>query len=66
MNLVINGQMREAPDLVNVSDLARWLGLPASGWAVELEGRVVKRSDHGTTRVREGDRLEVIRLVGGG
>ncbi len=66
MRLVLNGVEREAPALATVADLAAWLGLPAFGSAVELNGEVVRRADHGTTPLREGDRLEVVRLVGGG
>jgi len=66
MRLVINGEEREAPALSTVADLAQWLGLPVFGGAVELNGQVVRKTDHGATRVADGDRLEIIRLVGGG
>lgn len=66
MKLRINGEDREAPALATVADLAAWLALPAFGSAVELNGRVVRRADQGQTPLREGDRLEVVRLVGGG
>lgn len=66
MRLVINGEERAAPALGTVVDLARWLELPAFGSAVELNGQVVRKPDYGTTRVQDGDCLEVIRLVGGG
>jgi thiamine biosynthesis protein ThiS len=66
MRLCINGHEREAPALATVADLARWLELPAFGSAVELNGQVVRRPDYPGTGLREGDRLEVVRLVGGG
>lgn len=66
MRLCINGQEREAPALATVADLARWLELPAFGSAVELNGQVVRRPDYPGTGLQEGDRLEVVRLVGGG
>lgn len=66
MKLVLNGQPREAPDLATVADLAAWLALPAFGSAIELNGEVIRRADHGATPLKEGDRLEVVRLVGGG
>jgi thiamine biosynthesis protein ThiS len=49
-----------------VADLAAWLALPAFGSAIELNGEVIRRADHGATPLKEGDRLEVVRLVGGG
>lgn len=49
MELVINGERRQTPDLETVADLAIWLGLPAFGSAVELNGVVVRRAEHATT-----------------
>jgi thiamine biosynthesis protein ThiS len=66
VKLILNGQPREAPDLATLADLAAWLALPAFGSAIELNGEVIRRADHRTTPLKEGDRLEVVRLVGGG
>ncbi len=66
MKLVLNGQPRETPLLATVADLAAWLGLPAFGSAIELNGTVVRKADQAATPLKEGDRLEVVRLVGGG
>lgn len=66
MNLCINGVPREAPPLATVADLAAWLELPGFGSAIELNGQVVRRAEHPSTSLKEGDRLEVVKLVGGG
>ncbi|MBK8573046.1 MAG: sulfur carrier protein ThiS [Geothrix sp.] len=66
MRLHLNGELREAPDLATLADLARWLELPSFGSAIELNGEVIRRADHPATPLKEGDRLEVVRLVGGG
>lgn len=66
MKLHINGETREAPTLATVAELAAWLDLPAFGSAIELNGNVIRRADHPATPLRDGDRLEVVRLVGGG
>jgi len=66
VRLWVNGQERDAPPLATVAELARWLELPAFGSAVELNGQVLRRADYAASAVREGDRLEVVRLVGGG
>ena len=66
MKLTLNGEVREAPELATLAELAAWLELPAYGSAIELNGEVIRRADHATTPLREGDRLEVVRLVGGG
>ena len=66
MNLVINGSNRETPELATVADLARWLELPDWGSAVELNGLVVPKAAFSERPLRDGDCLEVVRLVGGG
>jgi thiamine biosynthesis protein ThiS len=66
MDLWINGEACATPPLATVADLAAWLQLPAFGSAVELNGLVIRRADHAATPLQAGDRLEVVRLVGGG
>lgn len=66
MRLIINGVERETPSLGNIAELAAWLELPAFGSAVELNGAVVRKAQHPDTPLSEGDRLEIVRLVGGG
>jgi thiamine biosynthesis protein ThiS len=66
MRLTINGKAQETPELATVADLAQWLMLPAFGSAVELNGKVVRKAEYPTRSLKEQDRLEVVRLVGGG
>jgi thiamine biosynthesis protein ThiS len=66
MRLIINGAVREAPSLSTVAELATWLDLPTFGSALELNGEVIRQADHISTALQEGDRLEIVRLVGGG
>jgi len=66
MRLVLNGAEKEAPALRTVADLGTWLALPAFGTAIELNGAVVRRAEQAATPLHEGDRLEIVRLVGGG
>jgi thiamine biosynthesis protein ThiS len=66
MRLIINGQERETPEFTQVADLAAWLELPPFGSAVELNGQVVRKAEYPGCPLRDGDRLEVVRLVGGG
>ena len=42
MKLHLNGEVRDAPDLGTLADLAAWLDLPAHGSAVELNGEVIR------------------------
>jgi sulfur carrier protein len=66
VRLHINGSNRETPALATVADLAAWLKLPDFGCAIELNGEVIRRADHPSAPLKDGDHLEVVRLVGGG
>ena len=66
MKLWINGEDREVPDLATIAELAAWMRLPPQGTAVELNGVVVRRNEQAASPLKDGDRLEIVRLVGGG
>jgi sulfur carrier protein len=66
MKIQVNGQPREVGDGSTVANLLGELGLTQPHVAVELNLEVVPRAQHGETPLHEGDRLEVVTLVGGG
>lgn len=66
MNVVVNGQPHELPDRFTVSELLQRLELPQRGVAVEVNLAIVPRARHAEHTLAEGDRLEVVSLVGGG
>ena len=66
MEIWINGDAREVRSGITVRDLLVELGLGARGIAVEINREVVPRAAHADRVIREGDRVEIIRMVGGG
>jgi len=66
VKLTVNGEEKSVPDGLTLDRLVRELGLEKNPIAVELNRRVVPRDRHGDTRLAEGDRLEIVTLVGGG
>jgi sulfur carrier protein len=66
MKVVANGDPVELADGATVDDLLRLLGLGARWVLVERNGHPVDRRDMATTRLGEGDRLELVRAVAGG
>lgn len=64
--IVVNGSPRPLPADPTVAGLLAELGLAASPCAVELNRLVVPRREHAATRLREGDLVEIVTLVGGG
>lgn len=61
-----NGKPLELPDGARVTDMLRILGLEAKPCAVEVNGRLAPRREHGLLQLAEGDRVEIVTLVGGG
>ena len=63
--LVVNGEpRRSAPG--TVADLVREIGLEPTKVAVERNGEIVPKSQHGSTALATGDQLEIVVAVGGG
>jgi thiamine biosynthesis protein ThiS len=65
MKLVLNGKEREVT-AAQVEELVAELGLPLSAALVEHNGTALLRSEWTKTGLRDGDRLEIIRMVAGG
>lgn len=66
MILQLNGEQREVPEGLNLAGLVELLELPADRVAIERNLEVVKKADWNETRLENGDRLEIVRMVGGG
>lgn len=66
MTLQLNGEQREVPDGLSLAGLVEWLELPADRVAIERNLEVVKRADWNVAQLENGDRLEIVRMVGGG
>ena len=66
MQVYVNGEAREVAPGQTLAGLLEALAAPAQGIAVEVNEAVVRRADHPTRALCEGDRIEVVGLVGGG
>ena len=66
MTLTINGEEKPFPDSLSLADLITHLGLKSDRIAVELNREIVSRQGWPATRLKNGDRLEIVHFVGGG
>jgi thiamine biosynthesis protein ThiS len=66
MNLIVNGVARDISDVADVAGLLGRLKLSGARVVVERNGEIVKRESFADTALREHDRIEIVRLVGGG
>jgi len=66
MEVVVNGEKRQAGEGQTLLEFLRSLDLEPSRVAVELDGRIVKRPEWTGTTLHPGSRLEIVQFVGGG
>lgn len=64
--LTVNGEARRVPAPASIKDLLDRLGLDGRGVVVELNRRIVRRPEHTSTVLRDGDTVELVHFVGGG
>ena len=65
MRISINGDIKETNERT-VAGLLEELGITTGMVAVEVNLKVVKKSDHQGTALKEGDSVEIVNFVGGG
>ena len=66
MIVVVNGEETELADGVFVRDLVEKLGLKPERLAVEVNRRIVRKAEWGSTSLSDGDKVEIVHFVGGG
>ena len=65
MKVFVNGALREV-EISTLAELISELDLPVARIAIELNRDVVRRSDWGSTMLKDEDRIEIVHFVGGG
>jgi len=68
MRLYLNGEELEVPEGTTISELIKSLNIQVRevGFAVAVNEEVVPKSKYESRKLSEGDRVEIVHLVGGG
>ena len=66
MQILVNGERKECAESVSLAELIEQLGMKGDRVAVELNREIVPRAQWLSTKIHDGDRLEVVHFVGGG
>lgn len=66
MTVNVNDQPRDVPDSTTVAELLRLLDLHRQACAVEVNRELVPKPQHPDRALADGDRIEIVTLVGGG
>ena len=66
IHIWVNGERRAIDGQMNVQELLQRLGVPEQVVIVERNLKIVPRDSYGEEPVEAGDKLELVRLMGGG
>jgi len=66
MKITCNGEIKEIPQGITLVSFIRDLELNPDTVVAECDGRIIKRDEFDTLVLSEGNKLELIRFVGGG
>jgi len=65
MHIFLNGEERNT-DAASISELLVELGMEGRMIAIECNLEVVPKSTYATAALTEGDRIEIVHMIGGG
>ena len=66
ISLTVNGESQTCSTNVPLPEFLQLLGMNPRLVAVEYNGEILHRQFWDTTQMQEGDRLEIVTIVGGG
>ncbi|HWO94832.1 MAG TPA: sulfur carrier protein ThiS [Bacillus sp. (in: firmicutes)] len=67
MKLIINGEAIQTDEKIEtVQQLLEWHQLHQRVVIVELNETILQKEEHINTRLKDGDRIELVSFVGGG
>lgn len=66
IQVVVNGRPQQFDGEMPLLDLIERLEITHPRIAVAHNGEVLRREDHPGTIIRDGDSVEIVRMVGGG
>ncbi len=66
MQVFVNNKTTDLDEPVSLASLIEKLGLDPKVLVAERNGEIVPKSDYSSCKLSPGDRVELVRLVGGG
>jgi thiamine biosynthesis protein ThiS len=66
VNITVNGEQVALAEPIHIVELLNRLSLNPERLAVEVNKRIVRRSEWNSTILVEGDKVEIVHFVGGG
>ncbi len=66
MNIIVNGENKTVNGDYTAEQLLDEMGFAGKRVAVELNTEIVPRSNYSQTFIADGDKIEIVRAIGGG
>jgi sulfur carrier protein len=66
MLIILNGKKRNVNEQCSIADLLKELGQGGTRLVVELNAMIINKDQLSSIVLKDGDVLEIVRLVGGG
>ncbi|MBU8918435.1 sulfur carrier protein ThiS [Bacillus sp. FJAT-29953] len=67
MKVTLNGEWTQIPDnIIFVSDVLKHYKIHDKVVVVEVNGEILSKLEHQSTRLADKDRIEIVHFVGGG
>ena len=66
MRVMVNGEAMEVPEGLNVDGLLDHLKVKREYTAVAVNREIRPKTQYADTRLKDGDRVEIVRPMGGG
>jgi sulfur carrier protein len=67
MRVILNGELIQLPEhVVYISDVLKHYEIHNRVVIVEVNGEIVNKVEHQSTRLSDKDRIEIVHFVGGG
>ncbi|MDW8096108.1 MAG: sulfur carrier protein ThiS [Aquificaceae bacterium] len=68
MRLIVNGKELDTEDGISIKELLDKMGISVRpfGFAVSVNEEIVSKNKYEEYRLKEGDRVEIVKIVGGG
>ena len=66
IKIFINGDLKKFPSETNIVSVLESLNISSKHIAIEINENLVFRSDWQETNLKDGDKLEIVKAIGGG
>ena len=66
IKIFINGDLKKFPSETNIVSVLESLNISSKHIAIEINESLVFRSDWQKTNLKDGDKVEIVKAIGGG